>query len=180
MTNPPDQTDDSTSEPFRLQFSIRTLLLLFTVAAATWPLMKWGVPHLIALLMGPVSTRVYLAKRGNQPAELVFVVSAFFTGLTWGSVALYAAFYSVLVESDHLLSIGEPFVIALMITLVGGFYGSVCGIFGLMIQEWRKHGSAGETTPNNEHDRVTVGWRQSGPAPSIHESSDDDPTTQKP
>ncbi len=181
MTNPPDPTDDSPSEPFRFQFHVRTLLLLFTVAAAAWPLMNWGVPHLIALLMGPISTATYLARRKGRPAELVFVVSAFFTGLAWGCVAFYAAFYSILVDHDHLLSaMGNPFAAALMITLVGGFYGSVCGIFGLMIQEWRKHGSAGETTPNNEHDRVTGGWRQSGPAPSIHESSDDDPTTQKP
>lgn len=136
MSNPPDQTDDSSEEPFRLQFTVRTLLIVFTLAAIAWPLMNWGVPHLIALLMGPISTRTYLANRGDRPAELVFVVSAFFTGLTWGIVAFYAACYSVLVEPDDLPSIGEPFLIALMITLAGGFYGSMCGVFGLMIQEW--------------------------------------------
>lgn len=141
MNNPPDQADDSSSEPFRLQFTVRALLILFTAAAIAWPLMNWGVPHLIALLMGPISTRTYLAKRGDRPAELVFVVSAFFTGLTWAIVAFYAACYSVLVESHGLPSIGEPFGIAIMTTLIGGLYGSMCGVFGLMIQEWRQRGN---------------------------------------
>ena len=74
MSEPPDQTGDPSSEPFRLQFSSRTLLVLFTVAAITWPLMQWGVPHLIALLTGPISAGMYLVKRKDQPAELGLMI----------------------------------------------------------------------------------------------------------
>ena len=136
MAVPPNRIEDSPQQAFPLQFSFQTLFLVFTVAAVTLPLMEYGIPHLIALLTAPVSTWLYLAKRKTQPPDLVFVVSAFFTGLTWGIVAFYAALYSILVDHDYLLSaIGNPFVGALMITLVGGLYGSFVGVVGLMVHE---------------------------------------------
>jgi len=130
------EPEDSIHQAIPLRFSFRTLFLVFTVAAVALPLMEYGIPHLIALATAPVSTWMYLAKRKTKPAELVFVVSAFFTGLAWGGVALYAAVYSVLVDHDYFLAaIGNLFVGVLMIALVGGLYGSVVGVVGLMIQE---------------------------------------------